>query len=85
MSLDNYSDYELTAEVERRKEIRETVPEAIAIEFTEWDLVMNGCVSYIEAIKSGNHGLDDIEHYIFERALEAAFGKDVWDWVNERL
>jgi hypothetical protein len=85
MSLDDYSDSDIEMEMERRKELRTRAPEPIAIELTEWDMVMNGCINYIEALKSGNHHTDDIEHYIFERALEAIFGKDVWEWVNERL
>lgn len=85
MSLDDYSDNELELEMERRKELRKRAPEPLAIEKIELDLILNGCITYIEALNSSAHGLDDIEHYIFERAMEAVFGKDVWEWVNERL
>jgi hypothetical protein len=37
--------------------------------------------------KSGDNyhedGLDDYENQIFESAMEAIFGKSIWDWLDE--
>ena len=37
---------------------------------------------YIEAIiKEG--GMKDIKHWVYEEAMEALYGKTIWDWVNK--
>lgn len=36
---------------------------------------------YIEEVKAG-HVDDDTKHYIFEAAVTAVFGRDVWKYIN---
>jgi len=46
------------------------------------DELVRLCSQYIDDILSGD--LDsDLEHYIFEEAMEVVFGRDVWKWINE--
>lgn len=28
---------------------------------------------------------DDSEHYIYEAAIEAIYGEDVWDYINSKI
>ena len=28
---------------------------------------------------------EDTKHYIYESAMEAVFGKDVWEYINDKL
>lgn len=57
-------------------------PEALPNpDFTE---LIKVCKEYIEDMDNEDfHEDDDDQHYIFEAALEAVFGKDVWKWVNQ--
>lgn len=41
------------------------------------------CQQYIDYLTSDEYHEDsDYDHYIFEKALEAVFGINVWDYVN---
>lgn len=45
------------------------------------------CQGLIDSIDNGNYHEDednDDEHYIYEAAMEALYGKDVWNYINER-
>ena len=41
------------------------------------------CQRYIDAIANKSYIDSDYKHYIFEAALEAVFGEDIWEWVRE--
>lgn len=48
--------------------------------------VIQLCNDYIIALNEGEETVDsDFPHYIYEEALEACFGKNIWGWINERL
>jgi hypothetical protein len=41
------------------------------------------CEKYIDYLKTNNCCDDtDLDRYIFETALEAVYGNDIWNWVN---
>lgn len=41
------------------------------------------CQYHLNSIeKNGPNDDSDKEHYIYETALEAVFGQDVWQWIN---
>lgn len=42
------------------------------------------CQEHIDDFNTGNED-DDDEHYIYEAAMEAVFGKNVWKWINSRV
>ncbi len=44
------------------------------------------CQAYIDFIDNDEdyHEDNDFDHYIFEKALQAIFGSDVWEFVNNR-
>lgn len=39
---------------------------------------------YITDLAEGN-GHEDDDHAIFEVAVEAFYGKNVWDWINKQM
>jgi len=44
------------------------------------------CQAYIDYVASDDYHEDnDRDHYIFEEAMEAVFGKDVWKFINGRF
>jgi len=44
------------------------------------------CQQYIDFVDNDKeyHEYHDYDHYIFESAMEAIFGKGVWDFINNR-
>lgn len=44
------------------------------------------CQQYLDFVDNDEeyHEDNDYDHYIFESALEAIFGKEVWTFVNGR-
>lgn len=40
---------------------------------------------YMTAVETGQGDVDDLQHYIFETALEAVYGTEVFNWVNETM
>ena len=53
------------------------------IDLTE---LRNVCQGYIDFIDNDKEYYEDnnYDHYIFEKAMTAIFGKDVFDWINQR-
>lgn len=44
------------------------------------------CEEYLDFLESDDYYEDnDYDHYIYEAALEALYGEDVWLWINSHL
>ena len=41
----------------------------------------NICEEYIDTVGTEDFD-DDLEHYIFEEAMETFYGKSIWDYIN---
>jgi glycosyltransferase involved in cell wall biosynthesis len=44
------------------------------------------CQEYVDFVDSDDEYYEDnnFDQYIFEKAMMALYGKDVFDWINER-
>ncbi len=75
---------DLKKELERRK--GEVPSQVQNPDFTE---VVRECARYVQVVAEPETDdspcVDDIEHAIFEEAISAVYGEDVWNWINERL
>jgi hypothetical protein len=52
------------------------------------DELLLQCEQYMNDIESGElheDGQSDLQHYIFEAAMKAFYGPDVFDWINSKL
>ena len=52
------------------------------------DKLKRACEEYMNYIMSDDYHEDtatDYEHYIFEKAMESIYGKDVWNTINNIL
>lgn len=80
-TIDLYSDEELRAELERRK--NKELPKPLYV--YNPDLVEKRCREYVYRMeKFGGFGdYDDEERYIFEAAMEMVYGDKIWDWVDK--
>ena len=82
LDLSDYSTDDLKLELERR--LLESVPKMQKCpDYTD---LQHSCQAYVCAIATNTYHEDnEDQHYIFEAALEALYGKSIWDWIQEQL
>jgi len=84
--ISKFTKEDLQDELERR-EVQEMIDDK-PIPLEEWNRdfskVRKACETHIQELMNGEVDTD-AEHYIYETAMEAFYGKDVWDWVNKML
>jgi hypothetical protein len=80
MSIRDYSKEELTAELKRREKLLAINP--IPMDEIDWQPVVKMVTNTVGYMTNEGYAPKDFEHYIFEAAMEAVYGKDVWDWYN---
>ncbi len=88
MTLDNYTNDELTKELKRREEEEKSTypyrPQPLSFLYQDFSKVRIACEAHIQELIDGRVD-SDADHYIYENAMEAIYGKDVFDWVNLKL
>lgn len=86
-ALGFFSNDELKAELQRRENAERLAAIPKPIENPDFSNLVNQCNQYItdlsERIFPGEDG--DFKEYIFEEAMKAVYGKNVFAWVNEKL
>jgi hypothetical protein len=78
MKISDFSDEDLERELHRRK-ILSRHPRAI--ENPDWQPLVDLLEEGIQKLSEGSH-LKDWDHWIYEAALEALYGHDIWTWIN---
>ncbi len=82
--LREYSEKQLFDELKRRRELRRARPTKLPRILL--DGLMARCDEYMNALENYSEDADvDGQHYIFEAAIEAFYGKAAWDWINSRM
>lgn len=80
MSLKNYTKKELEKELERRQKMELNKPKLLQeMDFKE---LIEMCKDFLNQIEKENYYSEELEHYIFEKAIESVFGKNVWEYIN---
>lgn len=78
---------ELRALLQEReeREREESRPKPLAN--PDFSAVIKLCQALIDELAEADSCCDmsDNDHYIYEAAMQAVFGKDVWLWINERM
>ena len=78
-NLENISDADLLAEVERRN--RMAIPKPL--KKINWKMLIALAQEGVGSVAgTGNPG-KDFEEYMFQQAMECIFGPDVWKWWNK--
>lgn len=81
MSLKNFSSEELEAELAKRKKDKQRPKPLESPNFKNLiELVEKSIPEYLE----NGHVDDDFDHYVFEAAMEAIYGKNIWKWWNKQ-
>ena len=84
-NLRDATEDEIKDEMERRKlEALIPAPQPIKPNECNWSPVFVVCLDYMRDLERQGWADDDYEHYIYESAIEAVFGKDVWKYINSR-
>lgn len=83
MGLKDYSYMELEEELERRdkEDLIKSIP--VALENKNSYALQKICEKYVNDLAVDRYVDNDLEHYIFETAMEFIFGRSIWDWINE--
>jgi len=53
------------------------------IENPDWSGVIQNCQERLKEYVEGAQTDSDLPHYVYEAAMSAVFGPDVWDWLNK--
>jgi len=72
--LKDFSNEELLEELAKRK----TLPQPLAD--PNFSALVTLVTDYVEDIQND----DDMEHWVFEAAIEAVYGHDIWNYLNAR-
>ena len=83
MELKDFSKQQLLNELEHRETVEHQFPQKL--DEPDWNSVIKSCQEYINALARHECDEEDMEHNIFEAAVEAVYGKDVWSFVNAIL
>jgi len=82
--FDNFTDEQLQKELERRQKIKDESEKPQQHESINIGPLRKICQSYIDDVQKDGYADDDYVHYIFEVAMGAVFGEDVWQWINAK-
>lgn len=82
MPLENYSIEQLEKELEKRKHEKNKKPEMLIN--LDFSFLVKVCQEYIDNTHE-NYYEEDLQHYIFEEAMKACYGKDIFNWINEKI
>lgn len=53
------------------------------LENIDYERIKANVVAHVQDLATNNYVSEDDHHYIFEVALEAVYGKDIWKWYNK--
>lgn len=80
MNIESMSNAQIEQVLEKRRSRQRTKPSPL--ENPDFTRVKQLCSAEIDTRAAGGRVKDDADHYIYEAAMEAVFGKDVWAWIN---
>lgn len=83
INLKNLTDEQLEREIERRK-LNKSIPVPEPLTEPNWLPVYKMVLDYISQLDAQGWVDDDLQHYIFEAAMESVYGDDVWKFINSR-
>ena len=84
MDISKFTVDELKRELERKEREREATAPPTPLLHPDWSVVISDCISHVaERWKDGWHD-DRSVHYIYEAAMEAVYGADIFAKLNKR-
>lgn len=80
MGLEKYTSKQLAEELASRAKAGK-IPEPIAN--PDFSALTTMVVDGVLAVVTNRPEAEDMEHWVWEAAMEAVYGKDVWTWYNK--
>ena len=59
-------------------------PQPLMATSMSWIPVILICKEHMDQLAEDGSS-NDMDHYIYEKVMEAVYGPDVWDWVNQEM
>ena len=89
MDISKFTKEDLQEELKRREEQKNEdkpfpLTDLKSCAWLDWSKCQKACEVHIQELADGKVDTD-AEHWIYETAMEAVYGKEVWDWVNKML
>jgi len=86
-ALGFFSNNELKAELKRREDLERLAAIPKPIENPNFSELVTQCNTYITELSESIFPIESGDHiqYIFEEAMKAVYGKNVFEWINEKL
>lgn len=87
MGIEDLSTDTLIKEIEKRGHEEEKIESMPApLENPDFSSVIELCKNQILEMTKADYCEDnDSDHYIYEAAMQAIYGKDVWEWINKQI
>lgn len=82
MSLSDYSDEALQEELEERQKLKKIPQPLNGIDYSE---VYASAVEYMTGLSESGSEPKDAKHYMYETVMEAIYGPEIWDYINNTL
>jgi hypothetical protein len=80
MNINQISTEELKKELKKRSK----TPEPQKFSEIKWGKLIHACETIIKQIKKEKYEHDDNPQYVYEEAMTAIFGENVFDWINDQ-
>lgn len=81
-TIEQFTNAELQAELKRREYQAIDLAKPQAVAKPDLTDLRQTCQAYIDAVAMRDYVDEDLPHYIFEAAMIALYGKDVFSWIN---
>ena len=76
------TDEQLAAELARRKKLKAETPTPLAT--PNFDAVIATVKEYIDSLAKRGEEPKDCKQWMFEAAVEAVYGREIWQWISSR-
>lgn len=83
-TLKEASEAELLAELERKKKAREAGERPRPLTSIEIQNLIEVCDAHVEELDKNGYADDDSSHYIYEAAMTAIYGPNIFKWINKK-
>lgn len=84
MDIKQLSTSELERELAARKAKDQAEAKPKPLPNPDFKALQDTCVAAINKIESEGDPEGDCKHWIYESAMTAVFGKDVWTWIRTK-
>ena len=84
MSLKNVSEKDLEAELARRKKAKEAGERPKLVKSPDLSKLIACGEAHIASLETEGFVDDDSAHYIYEAAMIALYGPDIFKWINKK-